>query len=933
MRLDIKRKLVQRSDRVKGVEIHPTEPWILTNLYSGNVAIWDYESNTLVKSFEVTELPVRTAKWIARKQWIATGSDDMFVRVYNYNTSELVIGFEAHNDYIRSIAVHPTQPYMVTCSDDMLIKLWDWEQQWECAMVFEGHSHYVMHVVFNPKDTNTFASASLDRTIKVWNVTSPVCNFTLEGHEKGVNCVDYFTGGDRPYLISGADDKMAKIWDYQTKSCVQTLEGHAHNVSAVSFHPELPVIITGSEDGTLRIWHQNTYRLENTLNYGLERVWAIGCLKGSNSVAIGYDEGTVMFKIGRDEPVVSMDGTGKIIWCKHNEVQTTNVKALPADYEIADGERLPVPIKDLGNSELYPQSLSHNPNGRFVAVCGDGEYIIYTALAWRNKSFGSAIEFAWSIDPSEFAVRESSSKIKVFKNFTEKNSFRPNFTAEGLHGGALLGLRSTDFICFYDWDECRVIRRLDVAVKNVIWSESGEMVTIISDTSFFILRYNLEATAEAFASGQVDESEGVEESFELISEINESVVTGLWVGDCFIYTNSDKRLNYCVGGEVTTLTHMDRSMYILGYLAAQNRVYLMDKNFSIVSYTLLLTVVEFKTLILRGELEAAEEVLETIPEDQHNSIARFLESRGLVSDALRIATDPDFKFELAVQLGELGVAREIVETQGASDSKWKQLGELAMSNGDLELTNKCLEKSGDLSGQLLLATSSGSAETLKQLADESKAKGKNNVAFVSMFMLKDIDGCLDLLIETNRIPEAAFMARTYAPSRVSEIIELWKSDLSKVNKKAAEALADPANNLELFEGFEEAIEAEKASRNSSVVLKDACEYGVGVAVDKLTEAVGDIDVAESDLVDDAAPEAEPEVEPEAEPETEPETEPEAEPEAEPETEVVDEVIEEATIEEPQVQDEAPVMEEAAAPAAEGEEDWGLDDEDSTAKAD
>ena len=112
-------------------------------------------------------------------------SDDMFMRVYNYNTSELVVGFEAHQDYIRSIAVHPTQPYVVTCSDDMLIKLWDWERQWDCSMVFEGHSHYVMHVVFNPKDTNTFASASLDRTIKVWNVTSPVCNFTLEGHEGG----------------------------------------------------------------------------------------------------------------------------------------------------------------------------------------------------------------------------------------------------------------------------------------------------------------------------------------------------------------------------------------------------------------------------------------------------------------------------------------------------------------------------------------------------------------------------------------------------------------------------------------------------------------------------------------------------------------------------------------------------------------------------
>ena len=130
-------------------------------------------------------------------------------------------------------------PYVLTCSDDMLIKLWDWDKGWACTQVFEGHSH-VMQAAFNPKDTNTFASASLDRTIKVWSVGQPTPNFTLEGHEKGVNCVEYFGGGDRPYLISGADDKLVKIWDYQTKSCVQTLEGHAHNVSAVCFHPELP---------------------------------------------------------------------------------------------------------------------------------------------------------------------------------------------------------------------------------------------------------------------------------------------------------------------------------------------------------------------------------------------------------------------------------------------------------------------------------------------------------------------------------------------------------------------------------------------------------------------------------------------------------------------------------------------------------------------
>lgn len=51
--------------------------------------------------------------------------------------------------------------------DDMLIKLWDWDKKWSCSQVFEGHTHYVMQIVINPKDNNQFASASLDRTIKV----------------------------------------------------------------------------------------------------------------------------------------------------------------------------------------------------------------------------------------------------------------------------------------------------------------------------------------------------------------------------------------------------------------------------------------------------------------------------------------------------------------------------------------------------------------------------------------------------------------------------------------------------------------------------------------------------------------------------------------------------------------------------------------------
>lgn len=38
--------------------------------------------------------------------------------------------------------------------------------------------------------------------------------------------------------------------------------------------------------------------------------------------------------------------------------------------------------------------------------------------------------------------------------------------------------------------------------------------------------------------------------------------TGIWVGDCFIYTNAVNRLNYYVGGEIVTIAHLDRFVHI-----------------------------------------------------------------------------------------------------------------------------------------------------------------------------------------------------------------------------------------------------------------------------------------------------------------------------------------------------------------------------------
>jgi len=817
LRLDVRKKLSSRSDRVKCVDLHPTEDWMLASLYNGNVHIWNYETQQIAKTFEVCDLPVRAAKFVARKHWVLTGSDDMKVRVFNYNTLERVHQFDAHADYIRSLAVHPTSSYILTSSDDMTIKLWDWDKKWNCTQVFEGHTHYVMQVAFNPKDNNSFVSASLDRTLKVWQLGSTSPNFTLEGHEKGVNCVAYYAGGDKPYLISGADDRNVKIWDYQNKACVQTLQGHAHNIAAVAFHPELPIILSGSEDGTFRIWHANTYRLESTLNYGMERGWSLGTHKGSNHVALGYDEGCVLIQLGREEPAMSMDSSGKILWAKHAEIQQANIKSLSSEAEVKDGEPLPLDFKDLGSSDLYPQSVRHNSNGRFVVVSGDGEYVVYTAMALRNKCFGSALEFVWSAnDGNEYAIRENNSQVKIFKNFKEKTNFKPDFGAEGIFGGHLLGVKSSTGLAFYDWESAKIVRRIEIASKQVLWNESGTLVCIATEENFFILKYD----AEAESKGSKVDEDGIEDAFDVVGEVAEVMRTGVWVGDCFIYTNSMNRLNYFVGGEIVTVSHLDKICYILGYLPKENRVFLGDKEMNVISYSLLLSVMEYQTCVMRQDFTSADQILPTIPKEHRNRVAHFLEKQGFKAQALAVTTDAEHQFDLALHLGDLKTAVKVAENPAAAtEQKWKQLAEVATQQCDFNLAQHCLHQAEDFGGLLLMASAAGNAGMVETLGSSAMDAGRNNIAFLSYFILGKLEDCLEVLLQSNRLAEAAFFARTYLPSQISRVVGLWKESVGKKNAKAAAAIADPTDYENLFPGLRQCFQAEnylKTSRDSVV---------------------------------------------------------------------------------------------------------------------
>lgn len=152
-----------------------------------------------------------------------------------------------------------------------------------------------------------------------------------------------------------------------------------------------------------------------------------------------------------------------------------------------------------------------------------------------------------------------------------------------------------------------------------------------------------------------------------------------------------------------TVSHLDRPMYLLGYVPRDNRLYLCDKELSVVSYSLLLSVLEYQTAVMRKDFETADRVLPTVPKEHRTRVAHFLEKQGFKEQALAVSTDPEHRFELALALGDLVTAHSLAK-EANSHQKWRQLASLATQKGKLCLAQECLHQAQDFGGLLLLAT-------------------------------------------------------------------------------------------------------------------------------------------------------------------------------------------------------------------------------------
>ena len=281
--------------------------------------------------------------------WLATGAKDNTARLWRIdhasNSYQNYATFTGHAESIGAISLLSTPPptsspeyarpldyppsFLLTGSQDRTIKRWNIPKTTSSSSralyTRKAHDKDINALSLSP-NSQLFASASQDRTVKIWSTEEGEVQGILRGHKRGVWSVAFapkdtppISGESGPashsrgLVLTGSGDKTVKIWSLNDYSCLRTLEGHTNSVLKVLWLPppsptstasENPIPITSKRppqvasaggDGLLKIWDATTGLVEATLDNHTDRIWALTVNPATRMLVSGGGDSVVTF--------------------------------------------------------------------------------------------------------------------------------------------------------------------------------------------------------------------------------------------------------------------------------------------------------------------------------------------------------------------------------------------------------------------------------------------------------------------------------------------------------------------------------------------------------------------------------------------------------------------------------------------------------------